>query len=610
MTRPFQIRIPFGLALVTLATLAFTVRSASVRTLDGKLLEGELRFNEAGALTLEPAEGEPITIELKEVARATFASGTFFSSGSILPNGWKAQDFGDARGSARLDTNTFALRVEGRSMNLASCHFVSRSMHSDGDIVARVTEVSGDGSANAGIMIRSENHSSVFAAISLGNDGRLSFSSRDDATRKEIRLTHGPSVSAPILLRLQKRGASVTASYSSNHAQTWHTLAIEPIKLSLQKIWREGEGDLQLLRASCGVYVSSRGVNTFANARVTPTMMVLQGLLGEYFADQDFIKLRMARLDPQVRFHWRTVSPDPALDKSNFSVRWTGKVIARRAGVYRFYFDANDRAQLWVNDLEMPAVSLKKFGNELEIPYFSLHAGASANIKFEFENGGGDASVQLGWALQGHPPEIIDMTNFLYVFSATNSPESIALSRATNNGPAVGGVLLRDGSFVAGAVTKADESAVRLSYPGKPDRTVLNSRVARIHLRPSRQPLRYEIAQGRSGVFTKSGDFLESEFKRIEGNTLHMGSVLFGTKRFGIENGDALVVVLNDSVPARSGFEVRLLDGSALQVPKILANAQTLTVEEPILGVLSIPTTELFEIRALGPRAAAVAPEP
>jgi hypothetical protein len=603
--RPARIRIPVRLALVALAAAAFAVRSASVRTLDGKLREGELRFNDAGALVLKPEEGEPVTIDLKDVARATFASGSFFSSGGILPNGWKAQDIGDARGAARLDTNTFALRVEGRSTNLASCHFVSRSMHSDGDIWVRVEEITGNGSANAGIMIRSENNSLVFAAISVGNDGRLLFLSRGDPGRKEIRLTRGPSVSLPVLLRLQKSDTSVTALYSSNHAQSWQTLAIEPVKLSPQKTWREGEGDLQLLRASCGVFVSSRGINTFAGARVTPITMILQGLLGEYFADQDFVKLRVARLDPQIRFNWRTTSPDPALGRENFSVRWTGKVVARKSGNYRFYFDADDRAQLWINEMEMPAASLKTPGKELDILPVWLPTGASVNVRMEFANGGGEASVQLGWALQGQRPEVIGMTNFLYMFNATNSPEGIALARATNNGPAVGGVLLRDGSFIAGIVTRADESAVRLSYAGKRDVPVLNSRIARIHLRPSRDPLPYETAQGRHGVFMKNGDFFESEFKRIEGNTLHVGSVLFGTKKFGIEGGDPLVVVLNDGTPGNSGFEVRLLDGSALRARKITATAEAITVEEPILGSFSIPTSELVEIRAIGRQASA-----
>ncbi|HEY0549389.1 MAG TPA: PA14 domain-containing protein, partial [Verrucomicrobiae bacterium] len=513
-SHPAPILIPLRLALLAVTILALAAGAATIRTRDGKLLEGELRFNDAGALVLRPGEGESITIELKDVARATFESGTFFSSGSILPNGWKAQDIGDARGSARLDANTFALRVEGRSTNLTSSHFVSRALPSNGDFWVRVEEITGNGPANAGIMIRSENNS-AFAAISLGNDGKLLFLSRGDPSRKEIRLTRGPSISTPILLRLQKRDTAVSAMYSKD-ARMWETLAIEPIKISPQKTWREGEGDLQLLRASCGVFVSSRGIDTLANARLTPITRMLQGLLGEYFGDRDFADLRMARLDPQVRFNWRTTSPYPTLDKNHFSVRWTGKIVARKAGNYRFCFDADDRAQLWINEMEMPAVSLKKYGNELEIPYFSLHAGSSVNVKLEYENSGGEASVQLGWALQGHAPEVIDMTNFLYMFNATNSPESIALARATNNTPAVGGVLLRDGSFLAGAVTSADESAVRIGYPGKKDVTVLNSRVARIHLRPSRQPLRFEIAQGRTGVFTKSGDFLESEFKRIE----------------------------------------------------------------------------------------------
>jgi hypothetical protein len=65
------------------------------------------------------------------------------------------------------------------------------------------------------------------------------------------------------------------------------------------------------------------------------------------------------------------------------------------------------------------------------------------------------------------------------------------------------------------------------------------------------------------------------------------------------------VVVLNDGTPANSGFEVRLLDGSALRAQKITATTETITVEEPILGNLSIPTSELVEIRAMGRHATA-----
>src|SRR5438046_1243284 len=108
-------RIYFLLRVVlpALAVLLPKLHAATVRTLDGKSFEGDLRFNDAGALVVKPADGDAVIIDLKNVARATFASGSFFSSGSTLPNGWTAQDLGEARGFARLDTNTFALRVEG-----------------------------------------------------------------------------------------------------------------------------------------------------------------------------------------------------------------------------------------------------------------------------------------------------------------------------------------------------------------------------------------------------------------------------------------------------------------------------------------------------------------
>ena len=51
------------------------------------------------------------------------------------------------------------------------------------------------------------------------------------------------------------------------------------------------------------------------------------------------------------------------------------------------------------------------------------------------------------------------MTNFLSRFSATNTPEGLTMARASEM-PAVRGIWLRDGSFIAAPVTFADESAV------------------------------------------------------------------------------------------------------------------------------------------------------
>jgi hypothetical protein len=119
-------------------------------------------------------------------------------------------------------------------------------------------------------------------------------------------------------------------------------------------------------------------------------------------------------------------------------------------------------------------------------------------------------------------------------------------------------------------------------------------------LRPPRQALPYEMAAGRSGVFLKNRDFLESDFRGIQWGSLSMSSVLFGLKRFGTD-GDVLVVVLNDGVAEARGYEVRLLDGSVLCATSVSGREGGMVVEEPLLGKLSISADELFEVRRLRP---------
>lgn len=551
-------------------------------------------------MLVKTAGQEAVTIELTDLSRATFASGPFLSSGSTLPNGWVARDIGETRGFTRLETNTFSLRVEGQSTDAAACHFVARSMTSDGQMTARVEQVDGNAFAQAGIMLRSQAHSSVFAAVSLGNDGKLWFQRRADPDRREMKATPGPNVTAPVWLRLQKTEKLVTASWSPDGSK-WQILGSDTMKLSTEKTWREGEGELMLLRASCGIFASSRGKGTTSTARVVPTIMTMHGLIGEYFSGRDFRQLKMARVDPQIRFNWGLGSPDPSLDKDNFSVRWTGKIITPMTSAYAFYFDAKESTRLWINEREMASARRgETLTSEQMIPFT---AGATANIRLEFENGEGPASVKLGWGMAGKPPETIPMTNYLCILFATNSPESIALSRVTNNSPAMRGVLLRDGSFVAGTVSKATEAAVYLSLPNRKEVPVLNSRIARIYLKPPPQSLPYENVRGRSGVFTKGGDFYESDFRGIEHGTLTTSSVLFGLKRFRIDGGEPLVIVLNDFTPAGLGWEVRLLDGTTLRTARLNATAQTVTFDEPVLGNISVLPAELIDIRRVTPAA-------
>jgi hypothetical protein len=589
-----------ALFLLAAVLLAPTARSGSLRTVDGKLLEGELRFNEADAITITPAQGPPVTHGFTNILHATFSSGPFLSSGSILQNGWSVHDIGETRGLVRLDGDEFTFHVEGQGTNAPTCHFVSRPMHSDGEITARVEEVGASAAARAGIMIRARDLSAFFS-LSCDPGGKIWFERRPDADKREIRSMVVATVAPPVWLRLRKHDKFVSA-YVSTNGETWQSVARDTTKLSLERTWREHEGELNLLRASFGVFAASRGKETLCTARVSHVAMTLDGLRGEYFSDAEFKKLAFTRLDPQIRFDWRTSAPEGlgVGNEQHFSVRWTGQLVPFKTGMVRFYFDGDDRARLWIGGQEFEPATFIKLDRRLAPPApparVTLVAGRPLDVRMEFADRVRPASVKLSWDWSDGRPDVIGMTNFLFHCSATNFPDEMA-SHRNNNSPAVRGVILRDGTFLAGTVTSADESAVKISIGKRKDVPVLNTRVARIVLRPPRQWLSYELATGRMGAFIKNGDFFESEFRGIERGSLLMSSVLFGVKRFGVESGDASVVILNDLRSDNASSEVWLLDGSVLRGTKLSVKGSELVVEEPLLGLISIPVAEVWEIR-------------
>ena len=573
--------------------MARAAGAGSVLTVDGKDFEGDVRFNDSGGLTVQKSGGLPVDIPLSNIVRAAFSSGPFLSSGSVLPNGWSIQDVGETRGSTRLEGDAFTMNVEGQSTNAATCHFAGRAMHSDGEISCRVDEVAG-ANARGGIMLRARD-GSVFASLACDGRGAIWFERRPDTDRKSFRANVVATMKPPVWLRLYKRDRFIVPSVSQD-GSVWQTVGRDSTKLVMERTWREHEGELNLLRASFGVFAASRAMDTWATARVSRVAMTLNGLLGEYFADDEFKKLAFTRLDPQVRFDWRSSRPDPLL-AGPFSVRWTGTLVPLRSGTARIFFEGDDEARLWINNEPIREVSLQDRGRALAItsaPAITLAAGQPLNIKMEVRDRAAPAFAKLAWALQ-KTPETISMTNFVFRFMATNSPDRTAGHRE-EDAPAVHGVLLRDGTFIAGPVSAADESAVRLSFVGRRNVPVLTSRVARIVVRPPRLRLDYDVALGRTGVFLKNGDFLESEFRNILHGSLNMSSVLFGAKRFWLEGGDATVAVLNDCHPQRAAAVVSLLDGSVVRAASLTANGGALTLEEPVLGSMTIPAADIWKI--------------
>jgi hypothetical protein len=73
------------------------------------------------------------------------------------------------------------------------------------------------------------------------------------------------------------------------------------------------------------------------------------GLLAEYFDTPDLTGAPLTRIDRAVNFNWGQNAPLTGIAPGTYSVRWSGQVLAFVSGTYTFYTTADDGVRLWVN---------------------------------------------------------------------------------------------------------------------------------------------------------------------------------------------------------------------------------------------------------------------
>ena len=138
-----------------------------------------------------------------------------------LPAGWQSRDIGavGARGSAGESGGTFTVRGAGADVWDAAdaFHYAYRTLSGDGTIVARVASVDGTESwTKVGVMIRQSTDSGSPHAFMLVSRAKgLAFQRRRSAGGASTH-TSGGSGTAPRWVRLQRSGATIVASISSN----------------------------------------------------------------------------------------------------------------------------------------------------------------------------------------------------------------------------------------------------------------------------------------------------------------------------------------------------------------------------------------------------------
>ena len=122
------------------------------------------------------------------------------------------------------------------------------------------------------------------------------------------------------------------------------------------------------------------------------------GLLGSYFNNTTLDGTPVTRIDGQI--NWPDIggtSPVDGVGPDNWSCRWSGKIEPRATGKYTFSTNSDDGIRLWVNG-QLIIDDWTYHGPTIDTGSIVLEQGKKYDIKLEFFQGGGGATVQLFWA--------------------------------------------------------------------------------------------------------------------------------------------------------------------------------------------------------------------
>ncbi len=123
-------------------------------------------------------------------------------------------------------------------------------------------------------------------------------------------------------------------------------------------------------------------------------------LRGEYFPNRDLSGTpKVVRADPKIDYVWTNATPAPGLPMTDFSVRWTGKLIPPQTGRCTVTLTSDDGARLWLN-------------GDLVIDNWTVHPpttdraelrvvkGQPMDLRLEYFQAAGEAVARLGWGTE------------------------------------------------------------------------------------------------------------------------------------------------------------------------------------------------------------------
>jgi beta-glucosidase len=171
------------------------------------------------------------------------------------------------------------------------------------------------------------------------------------------------------------------------------------------------------------------------------------GFRAEYFKNMDLQgQPELTRTEDRINL----VSPDspaPGMPTSQFSVRWTGKLVAPESGAYTLSFTGDDGYRVFLDD--KPLIDHWSNGSATTgAAQATLKAGKSYDLRIEYYQDGGDFTAQFGWQLPDQTPyadavEVAKHSDVAVVCVSTRHTESEGNDRPSMDLPDSQSTLIR-----------------------------------------------------------------------------------------------------------------------------------------------------------------------
>ena len=159
------------------------------------------------------------------------------------------------------------------------------------------------------------------------------------------------------------------------------------------------------------------------------------------------------------------------------------------------------------------------------------------------------------------------------------------------------GVVLTNGSFVAGALKEFNGAAVKLGTPAQPI-MVPSISIAAIVFAPIPCATILQIPAGKTGAILPNGDFFAGAFVGIKKNAAIVNSTLFGPHPFAINSQVSAVILRNLQAKAAARYEIGIKNGSRFFTNDVKIEKDALLLNDLILGPVKVGNAELAGIRA------------